>query len=131
MGWRPTAKPLARVSATLSARFKDAYMAGVIELDQFGADDAPQKAEKVVLATKLIRWVVDRAIVSPADEKPKSPFERRAMKVEIVDGLDALLSTATDRLITTPVREGCGSGGGTRTPDTRIMMTYTALKRCD
>lgn len=89
-------------------------MAGVIELDQFGADDAPQKAEKVVLATKLIRSVVDRVIVSSADEKPKSPFERRAMKVEIVDGLDALLSTATDRLITTPVGEGCGSGGGAK-----------------
>ncbi len=137
-------------------RLRDAYMAGVIELDQFGADNAPLKAEKTALAAKLaivdgsasaisfhpaavasfkaaladlsaalcidgerpsaklIRSVVDRVIVSPADEKPKSPFERRAMKVEIVGGLDALLSvTAADRLTNTPVREGSGSGGGT------------------
>ena len=135
---------------------KDAYMAGVIELDQFGADNAPLKAEKVALAAKLaivdgpasaisfhpaavasfkaaladlsaalcvdgerpsaklIRSVVDRVIVSPADEKPKSPFERRAMKIEIVGGLDALLSVAAaDRFTTASVREGGGSGGGT------------------
>lgn len=137
-------------------RLKDAYMAGVIELDQFGTDNAPLKAQKAALAAKLaivdgpasaisfhpaavasfkaaltdlsaalcvdgerpsaklIRSVVDRVIVSPADEKPKSPFERRAMKVEIVGGLDALLSVAAaDRFTTAPIREGGGSGGGT------------------
>jgi hypothetical protein len=44
----------------------------------------------------------------------ESPFERRAMKVEIVDGLDVLLSAAAaDRVTAAPVREGDGSGGGT------------------
>lgn len=137
-------------------RLKDAYMAGVIELDQFGADNAPLKAEKAALSAKLaivdgpasaisfhpaavasfkaaltdlsaalcvdgeqpsaklIRSVVDRVIVSPANQKPKSPFERRTMKVQIVGGLDALLSVArADRCITAPVREGGGSEGGT------------------
>jgi hypothetical protein len=52
-------------------------------------------------------------IVSPAEEKPKSPFQRRAMKVEIVDGLDASLSEVpADRFIAR-VREGYGSEGGT------------------
>lgn len=62
----------------------------------------------------LIRSVVDRVVVSPAEEKPKSPFDRRAMKVEIIGGLDALLSNAaTGGFTSTPVREGGGSGGGT------------------
>ncbi|MFN3727359.1 MAG: recombinase family protein [Allosphingosinicella sp.] len=137
-------------------RLKKAYMAGVIELDQFGADNAPLKDEQAALAAKLaaveepasaisfhpaavasfkaaladlsstlcvdgerpsaklIRSVIDRVIVTPAKEKPKSPFERRAMKVEIIGGLDALLSDATAAGSTsTPVREGGGSGGGT------------------
>ena len=146
-------------------RLKDAYLAGVIELDQFGADNAPLRAEMVTItaklaivdgpasaisfhpaavasfkaaltdlssalcidgerpSAKLIRSVVDRVIVWPAVEKPKSPFERRAMRVEIVGGLDALLSGATvDRVANAPVGEAVGSGGGTRTPDTRIMI---------
>jgi len=133
---------------------KDAYMAGIVELDQFGADNAPLKAARATLAAKLaivggpastisfhpaavasfkaaladlsaalcvdgerpsaklIRSVVDRVIVSPAEEQRKSPFERRALKVEIVGGLDALLSGVTvDRFTTAPVREGGGSGG--------------------
>lgn len=137
-------------------RLKKAYMAGIIELDQFGADNAPLKDEKAALtaklavleepasaisfhpaaiasfkaaladlgsalcvdgerpSAKLIRSVVDRVIVTPAEEKPKSPFDRRAMKVEIVGGLDALLSDmGTSRFTSTPVREGGGSGGGT------------------
>lgn len=136
-------------------RLKEAYMAGVIELDQFGADNAPLKAEKATLvaklaivdgpasaisfhpaaiasfkaaladlsaalcadgerpSAKLIRSVVDRVIVSPAQQRPKSPFERRAMKVEIVGGLDALLSgAAVDRFTTATVRECGGSEGG-------------------
>lgn len=65
-------------------------------------------------SAKLVRSVVDRVIVTPAEEKPKSPFERRAMRVEIVGGLDALLSgAAMDRFNTPNVREGIGSGGGT------------------
>ena len=137
-------------------RLKDAYVAGVIELDQFGADNAPLKEEKVLLvaklalvdkpasaisfhpaavasfkaalgdlgavlcangelpSAKLIRSVVDRVIVFPAPERPKSPFERRAVKVEIIGGLDALLNGATvDRFTSLSVREGGGSGGGT------------------
>ena len=65
-------------------------------------------------SAKLIRAVVDRVIVSPAEEKPKSPFDRRAIKVEIIGCLDALLSdTATGEFTITPVREVGGSGGGT------------------
>jgi site-specific DNA recombinase len=137
-------------------RLKKAYMAGVIELEQFGADNAPLKDEKAALvaklavvdgpasaisfhpaavasfknaladlnsvlcedgerpSAKLIRSVVDRVIVTPAEEKPRSPFERRSIKVEIIGGLDALLSgAAMDRFKTLSVREGGGSGGGT------------------
>lgn len=65
-------------------------------------------------SAKLIRSVVDRVVVSPSEEKPSSPFERRAMKVEIVGGLDALLSPAAkDRFTLSVVGEGDGSGGGT------------------
>lgn len=148
-------KRLAEVERKMD-RLKKAYMAGVIELDQFGSDNAPLKEERTALAAKLavveepasaisfhpaavasfkaalvdlssvlcvdgerpsaklIRSVVDRVIVSPAKEKPKSPFKRRAMKVEIVGGLDALLSDmGTGGFTSTPVREGGGSGGGT------------------
>lgn len=148
-------KRLANVEGKM-VRLKNAYMAGVIELDQFGADNAPLKDEKAALvaklavveepasaisfhpaavasfkaaladlssalcvdgerpSAKLIRSVVDRVIVSPAEEKPKSPFERRAMEVEIVGGLDALLgNTATGGLTATFVGELGGSGGGT------------------
>lgn len=148
-------KRLASVEAKMD-RLKKAYMAGIIELDQFGADNAPLKEEKTALAAKLtvleepasaisfhpaavasfkaamadlssvlcvdgerpsaklIRSVVDRVIVSPAEEKPKSPFDRRAIKVEIIGGLDALLSnTAPGGFTNTPVREVGGSGGGT------------------
>lgn len=125
-------------------------------VEQFGADNAPLKDQKVALvaklavvdgpasaisfhpaavasfktaladlnaelcedgerpSAKLIRSVVDRVIVTPAEQKPRSPFERRSMKVEIIGGLDALLSgTAVDRFTTRSVREGGGSGGGT------------------
>jgi site-specific DNA recombinase len=148
-------KRLAEVERKVD-RLKKAYMAGVIELDQFGEDNAGLKDEKAVLVAKLavveepasaisfhpaavasfkaaladlnavlcedgerpsgklIRSVVDRVIVTPAAEKPKSPFERRSMKVEIIGGLDALLSgMAVDRSTSLPVREGSGSGGGT------------------
>ena len=126
-------KRLAEVERKMD-RLKKAYMAGVIELDQFGADNAPLEDEKATLAdklavvdgpasaisfhpaavasfkaalgdlnavrcedgerpsAKLIRSVVDRVIVTPAEEKPRSPFKRRSMKVEIIGGLDALLS---------------------------------------
>lgn len=137
-------------------RLQRAYVAGVIELDRFGTDNAPLREEKAALSAKLavvdgpasaisfhpaamtsfkgaladlsavlcadgeqpsaklIRSVVDRVIVTPAAEKPKTPFERRAMNVEIIGGLDALLSgvAATDRAAPS-VREGDGSGGGT------------------
>lgn len=74
-------------------------------------------------SARLVRSVVDRVVVSPSEEKPTSPFERRAMKVEIIGGLDALLSPATkDRFTLSVVGDGNGSGGGTRTPDTRIMI---------
>lgn len=150
-----TSKCLAEVERKMD-RLQKAYIAGIIELDQFGADNAPLKNEKVALtaklavveepasaisfhpaavasfkaaladlssalcvdgerpSAKLIRSVVDRVIVSPAEKKPKSPFDRRAMKVEIIGALDALLSdTATGDLTSTLVREGGGSGGGT------------------
>ncbi|WP_367347805.1 hypothetical protein [Sphingobium yanoikuyae] len=71
-------------------------------------------ADGELLSAKLIRSVVDRVIVFPAPERPKSPFERRAVKVEIIGGLDALLNGATvDRFTSLSVREGDGSGGGT------------------
>ncbi|WP_324750341.1 recombinase family protein [Sphingomonas sp. LY54] len=148
-------KGLAEVERKME-RLKKAYMAGVIELEQFGADNAPLKDEKAALvaklavvdgpasaisfhpaavasfknaladlnsvlcedgerpSAKLIRSVVDRVIVTPAEKKPKSPFERRSMRVEIIGGLDALLNgTAVDRCAALPVRDGSGSGGGT------------------
>lgn len=148
-------KRLAEVERRMD-RLKQAYMAGIIELDQFGAENAPLKDEKAALTAKLavvegpastisfhpaavasfkaaladlsnvlcedgerppaklIRSVVDRVIVTPAEEKPRSPFERRSIKVEIIGGLDALLSgAAVDRFKTLSVREGGGSGGGT------------------
>ena len=64
-------------------------------------------------SAKLIRSVVDRVIVTPAVKKPKSPFERRAMQVEIIGGLDALLTVRTADPFPGSVREGVGSGGGT------------------
>ena len=65
-------------------------------------------------SAKLIRSVVDRVIVTPSDEKPKSRFQRRAMNVEIIGGLDALLSDAArHRFTTATVRDCVGSGGGT------------------
>jgi hypothetical protein len=49
-----------------------------------------------------------------AEQKRNSPFNLRAIKIEIVGGLDALLSDAACGWVTgTPVREGSGSGGGT------------------
>ncbi len=148
-------KRLAEVERRMD-RLKQAYMAGIIELDQFGAENAPLKDEKAALTAKLavvegpastisfhpaavasfkaaladlsnvlcedgerppaklIHSVVDRVIVTPAEEKPRSPFERRSIKVEIIGGLDALLSgAAVDRFKTLSVREGGGSGGGT------------------
>lgn len=132
-------KRLAEVERKMD-RLKKAYMAGVIELDQFSADNAPLKDEKAALAAKLavvdgpasaisfhpaavasfktalndlnavlcedgerpsaqlIRSVVDRVIVAPAEEKPRSPFARRSIKVEIIGGLDALfIGRAMDR----------------------------------
>lgn len=148
-------KRLAEVERKMD-RLKKAYMAGVIELDQYGADNAPLKDERASLvvklavadgpastisfhpaavasfkaalgdlnavlcedgerpSAKLIRSVVDRVIVTPAQEKPRSPFERRSLQVEIIGGLDALLSGAVvERFSTLAVREGGGSGGGT------------------
>ena len=53
-------------------------------------------------------------VASPSEKKPSSPFERRAMKVEIIGGLDELLSPATnDQLTMSAVGDGAGSGGGT------------------
>lgn len=63
-------------------------------------------------SARLVRSVVDRVVVSPSEEKPSSPFERRAMKVQIIGGLDALLSPATkDRFTLSVVGDGDGSGG--------------------
>lgn len=65
-------------------------------------------------SAKLIRSVVDRVVVWPSEEKPSSPFERRALRVEIVGGLDALLGkSANNRFAFPSVGEGNGSGGGT------------------
>lgn len=148
-------KRLAEVERRMD-RLKDAYVAGIIELDQLGTDNAPLRDEKTALvaklaaadeaastisfhpaavtsfknaladlstvlcedgerpSAKLIRSVVDAVIVTPSEERPKSPFERRAMSIEIVGGLDALLSgVAGAGLARRSVREGDGSGGGT------------------
>jgi hypothetical protein len=59
-------------------------------------------------------YEIDGVEVSPSEEKPSSPFERRAMKFEIIGALDALLSPATkDRFTLSVVGDGVGSGGGT------------------
>ena len=65
-------------------------------------------------SAKLLQSVVDRVIVSPSQEKPKSCFDRRGVKVEIIGALDALSSnTATGGFTSTPVGEVGGSAGGT------------------
>jgi site-specific DNA recombinase len=65
-------------------------------------------------SAQLIRSVVDRVVVTPAVEKPKSPFERRKMNVQIIGGLDALLSIPkSTSLAARRVRGLNGSGGGT------------------
>ncbi|MFC3441896.1 recombinase family protein [Sphingobium rhizovicinum] len=65
-------------------------------------------------SAQMIRAVVDQIVVTPLAEKPSNPFERRQISVEILGGLDALLSRKAGwSSTTTLVGEGVGSGGGT------------------
>lgn len=67
-------------------------------------------------SAQLIRSVVDRVIITPAKTKPSTPFERRAIVVEIVGKLDALLDMKTTAEPDFPhVGELNGSGGGAKT----------------
>jgi hypothetical protein len=67
-------------------------------------------------SAQLIRSFITRIPVTPAEERPRSPFQQRRMKVEISGGLDALLKDVLVRSSKTPQPRGHGSGGGIHQP---------------
>ena len=69
----PISKRLADVDRKME-RLKKAYMTGVIELDQFGDDNAPLKDEKAALAAKLS--LVDEQLPPSVSIPPLSPASR-------------------------------------------------------
>lgn len=101
------AEPAPKVSLhpTAVASFKDA----LADLSSALCEDGERPS------AKMIRSVIDQIIITPPDRPHRSAFDRNALKIEIIGGLDALLigqfTPVTDAA--PPVGGTNGSGGGT------------------
>lgn len=82
-----------------------------------GGDKFCQTARHAT-AAEMIQGILSKIIVTGADSV-KNPFAPREFSIEIHGDLSRLLGpTAPETLLVGTV----GSGGGIRTPDTRIMI---------
>lgn len=113
-------------------RLKNAYMAGIIELEQFGTDNALLKDEKAVLAAKLATADGAASTISfhPAAVTSFKNGLANLSTVMCADGelpSSKLIRSVMDRVIVTPAREKRKSAFMRRHIEVEIVGRLDAL----
>lgn len=89
------------------------------QLQRLGRYIGDTIAEGDLEAAQVIRDIVSKIVIIHDDSEQKGRFEKSAFTVEIHGDLTRLLGPETEEVVVIGIS---GSGGGIRTPDTRIMI---------